>query len=370
MNAANDQGVNALMLAAGKGCAEVVQALLDTGADVAVKDKNGLTAAMLAERNGFADIVKLLNNPRSSPTEENASELPCSSIKMESGEKSKQERFFSASEKRVKEVVIDAMSAIGFIVKKDEGQKLEAYRKYPELGGGGAGGETLKLNIETVEQSGSRVVRVTGETKKGFVGRLRKHNWTDTVLDQAECLLALFGPRTDEEILAETSSPSINITEQSVQQVTLPDATAIKIRLRRYLSANEVKEGKRFAFQVMEDVMVDGLTVIRKEAIGWGQVTNAEKSKIFDRAAKLNFAIDYVKAVNGQNIPVRDYHEGMSGTSKGKTATKTVAVGALQGGIGILGMALTKGKNVGIRAGTEFIVFSNSDQNLKLKADK
>jgi hypothetical protein len=39
------------------------------------------------------------------------------------------------------------------------------------------------------------------------------------------------------------------------------------------------------------------------------------------------------------------------------------------GGIGILGLALTKGKNVGIRAGTPFIVFSNGDQTLKVKAE-
>lgn len=69
VNAKDDKGVTALMLAAGKGHAEVVQALLDAGAEVEAKDNTGLTAAMRAERSGYADIVKLLNRPRSSTTE-------------------------------------------------------------------------------------------------------------------------------------------------------------------------------------------------------------------------------------------------------------------------------------------------------------
>jgi hypothetical protein len=344
---------------------------LDAGANVEAKDKNGLTAAMRAEQNGFADIVKLLNKPRSGSTEENKGdlgEIPCSSIKMKSGDKSKQERFFSAPEKRVKEVLIDAMAGVGFLVKKDEGNKLEAVLKYPELGGGKKSrNEKLVFNLETVDRSGLSAIRVTGETKGGF--RLRTYNWTDPVLDQAECLLALFDFRTDEDILAENAARSDSAEEQSRQRLTLPDGTPIKMRLRRYLAANEVKEGDRFSFQVTEDVVIDGIILIKKTAVGWGQVTIAEKSQNFNRAARLNFTIDYVRAVNGQNIPVRDYHEGLGGTSKAKTTATVAANAAAMGGIGILGLALTKGKNVGIRAGTPFIVFSNGDQTLKVKAE-
>jgi hypothetical protein len=287
---------------------------------------------------------------------------------MKSGEKSKQERSFPASEERVKEVLIDAMLATGFVVKKDKGHKVEAIRKYPELGGGGAGGEKLKVSLETVEQSGSSVIRVTAETRKGFVGRLRQHSWSDAVLDQAECLFSLFDLRTDEEILAENTAPPDGTEEQFGQKIILPDGVPIKLRLRRYLSANVEEEGKRVAFQVTDDVVVDGTEVIKKRAIGWGQITKAEQSKSFNRAARLNFTIDYVRAVNGQNIPVRSYREGIGGTRKAMTTATVATVSALQGGVGILGLSLTKGKNVGVRAGTEFIVFSNGDQSLKHKA--
>jgi hypothetical protein len=365
VNAVGDKGVTALMLAAGKGCAEVVQALLDADADAEAKDKNGLTAAMLAERNGFADIVKLLNRPRPKVTEGNANEIPCSSIKMKSGEKSKQERFFAASEKRVREVVIDAMMAIGFVVKKEKGQKLEAFRRYPELGGRGKGGETLKFNFETVEQSGSSATRVTGETKQGLIG-LYRHNWTDAVLDQAECLLTLFGPRTNEEILAENTAQPNDTAEQAIQPITLPDGVPIKLRIRRYLLAKDAKkdfkEGKRIVFQVTDDVMVDGKVVIKKGALGWGRVTDAKDIGFVGRNAKLNFVIESVMAMDGQNIPVRSTANNAGG---GGTSGSNIALNYLGGGV--FGAIFSQGKQVGIRAGTEFIVFSNGDQSLKLK---
>ncbi len=139
------------------------------------------------------------------------------------------------------------------------------------------------------------------------------------------------------------------------------------MRIRRYLSVNDQKDGGMFAFVVTEDVVVNGAVVIRSGAMAWGQVKNAEESKNFNRRARLDFSIDYVRAVNGHAIPVRDYHDALGGTSKARTGATAATLGAVQGGIGILGMAITKGKNVGIRAGTEFIVFSDGDQGLSLK---
>jgi hypothetical protein len=154
-----------------------------------------------------------------------------------------------------------------------------------------------------------------------------------------------------------------NTERPNAQTIVLPDETRIRLRLRRHLSANDIVEARRIAFQVTEDVTVDGKILIKKGAIGWGQVTKAQKSKSFNRKAKLDFTIDYVWSANGQKIPVRSCREEMGGTGKGQIA----------GGIafnGILGAALTKGKNVGIRTGTSIIAFVNNDQSLKLRDEK
>ncbi len=64
VNARNEFGWTALMMAAGSGTAESVKALLDAGADVNARDKDGRTALMRAASGGTAygtaESVKLL----------------------------------------------------------------------------------------------------------------------------------------------------------------------------------------------------------------------------------------------------------------------------------------------------------------------
>ena len=60
VNASNQAGVTALMLAAYHGQLEMVRALTDHGADVNAIDRDGFTAATLAQHSHREDIVRLL----------------------------------------------------------------------------------------------------------------------------------------------------------------------------------------------------------------------------------------------------------------------------------------------------------------------
>ena len=60
VNAEDENGQTALMLAAEQGHAETVAALLDAGADLNAKNKNENTALMIAEQNGQTEMVQLL----------------------------------------------------------------------------------------------------------------------------------------------------------------------------------------------------------------------------------------------------------------------------------------------------------------------
>ena len=59
VNAKDNDGATALILASRNGHRDVVQALLANGADVNAKDNNGATALILASRNGHHDVVAL-----------------------------------------------------------------------------------------------------------------------------------------------------------------------------------------------------------------------------------------------------------------------------------------------------------------------
>lgn len=60
VNARTDDGRTALMLAAGEGHAQAVRALLDGGADLHARDVQGTNALGFARKNGHADIVRML----------------------------------------------------------------------------------------------------------------------------------------------------------------------------------------------------------------------------------------------------------------------------------------------------------------------
>jgi ankyrin repeat protein len=53
-------GATALTWAAHRGHTDVVQVLLDTGVDVNVRNQGGYTALMIAEFNGYPEVVKRL----------------------------------------------------------------------------------------------------------------------------------------------------------------------------------------------------------------------------------------------------------------------------------------------------------------------
>jgi hypothetical protein len=131
-------------------------------------------------------------------TEKKSSEpapLPgCESKEITAGkEKGKQERFFPAPLPKVKEALTGALAALEFEVKKDSGNQIEASKRRHVGVFVGSGGETVVLGLAEAEEDGKKGTRVTGETKKGFVGRAGQKSWTNAVLDQTSCTLQKSG---------------------------------------------------------------------------------------------------------------------------------------------------------------------------------
>ena len=124
------------------------------------------------------------------PSDEPKPLAGCESKEIKSGkEKGAQERFFPAPMAKVKETVVSALTALEFEVKKDSGQQIEAHKKRHIGVFVGSGGEKLVLRFQEAEEGGQKGTRVTGETKKGFVGRVGQKSWTGAVLDQTDCML-------------------------------------------------------------------------------------------------------------------------------------------------------------------------------------
>ena len=141
-------------------------------------------------------------------------------------------------------------------------------------------------------------------------------------------------------------------------EVTLADGTQVTLRLLKAVSSATAKVEERVDFEATEDVTADGVVVIKKGAAAWGKVIQAKRKKSFGRSGKLDFTIDYVKAVDGQNLNLRSTREIKGDDSYGKAGVVTLLAGPLG--------FLVKGKNVEIDAGAEYTIFVDGDRTIKL----
>lgn len=142
----------------------------------------------------FLGVVLALGQDTEKKSDKKAGEptalAGCEAKEIRSGtEKGKQERFFAAPLAKVNEALKSALAALEFEVKKETANLIEANKRRHMGVFVGSGGEKVILQLAEAEENGKKGTRVSGETKKGFVGRAGQKSWTNAVLDQTSCIL-------------------------------------------------------------------------------------------------------------------------------------------------------------------------------------
>jgi hypothetical protein len=105
------------------------------------------------------------------------------------GKKGAEERFFAASPDLVRHAAVSALDSLDFNIRKNSNKEIEATRKRHIGVLWGAGGERVILSFHESSRSGRSGTRVTGQTRKNFVGHASQRTWTDAVLAQMACKL-------------------------------------------------------------------------------------------------------------------------------------------------------------------------------------
>lgn len=104
-------------------------------------------------------------------------------------EKGIRERFYPAPVDVVKRAAELSLKALDFSIQSSSGNEIDAQRRHHLSAIVGGGSERLILHFQPVRQGGAFGTLVSGETRKGFVGRVTQHSWTNALLAQIACYL-------------------------------------------------------------------------------------------------------------------------------------------------------------------------------------
>ena len=165
----------------------------------------------------------------------------------------------------------------------------------------------------------------------------------------------------------ELEAPAASADPQPIVEVKVPDGTEIEIQLKNNASSEELKVGDYVDFSVVRPVVVNGVTIIDKDASARARITTAKKSGHWGHAGKLEWAMQDVQSVDGNRVPTRFTQRAIGDSKGGTVAVAAVATTVLLGPLGLL-WGLKKGKPAIIPAGNRYSVFVSGDTAIKGRA--
>jgi PEGA domain len=146
---------------------------------------------------------------------------------------------------------------------------------------------------------------------------------------------------------------------------TLLDGTVVKLRLAETISSSNAKVGQQVPFEVTEDVVVQGVTVLQKGAQAMASVTDANPKKSMGRGGKLNVNVDYARLVDGEKLQLRAVQDNKGGGHVGAMTGAMVATSIVFFPAAPLFLFI-HGKDITIPKGTEVTAFVQGDMKLDM----
>src|SRR5258708_4646009 len=123
----------------------------------------------------------------------------------------------------------------------------------------------------------------------------------------------------------QTAAPAGPVTPRPALAFGLSEDTPVKLKLTRTMTSAEAKTNDKVDFEVLEDVKLGDVVVIKQGAMAIATVTEAQPKRRMGRAGKLNMNIDYVQLVDGEKVPLRAVKGGSGGNHTGAMTGAIVA---------------------------------------------
>lgn len=162
---------------------------------------------------------------------------------------------------------------------------------------------------------------------------------------------------------------SIGVVAQD-SKLVLQDGTPIRLRTAENLSSHDAVKGENVDFEVMEDIYVNDVLVIKKGSFAIGTITEAEHKKTMGRQGKLDITIDYVHLLNGEKAQLRGTKQGSGGGHTGAMVGAIVVTSLIIWPAAPLFLFM-HGKDINIAKGTPITAYVDGDFTIgQVKARK
>jgi len=154
-------------------------------------------------------------------------------------------------------------------------------------------------------------------------------------------------------------------TPKSSKGFVLEDATPVKLRINRTVSSADAHVGDTVDFEVLEEVLVNGVVVIPKGGLAFATVTEAQPKRRMARGGKLDINIDYARLADEEKAALRAVQDVKGGGHTGAMTGAIVATSIVFFPAAPLFLFM-HGKDITIPKGTEITAYVNGDMKLDI----
>lgn len=171
----------------------------------------------------------------------------------------------------------------------------------------------------------------------------------------------------------------------------IPAGTPIEVEAAYTVNSIEVKPGERISFRVLVPVIIDGVTVIEKDALVTARLTQAKRGGHWGKAGRLAWSMEDVIGADNSRITLapdttsrgdklwsleaKGKHSedikgqgNVKGTShSGEVAARMIVTGALFPPLALMN-GFKRGGNAVLSEGRRFVVYVGKDSTVKINA--
>src|SRR5215510_391673 len=148
------------------------------------------------------------------------------------------------------------------------------------------------------------------------------------------------------------------VLAQAPGTITLDDGTPIRLRTTNTNSSSDAHTDDRVDFEVVDDVKVGDVVIVRRGTTAIGTVIEAQSKRRMGRGGKLNVNIDFTKTVTGDKVSLRGVKDGQGGGHAGAMTGAMVGTAIVFWPAAPLFLFM-HGKDIVVPKGHEFNVYSS-----------